>query len=62
MFVHLKNEKMNYSTHFFRAFHISWLCLKASYYLFIHAIYPDVYEYDGSKLIEKIYLECKNSK
>jgi len=60
MFSHLQIENLSYSSHFIRAFNLSWTCLKASYFLFVHAVYPDMYAYEGSKLIEKMYIECKN--
>jgi hypothetical protein len=57
MFSHLKLMKISYSNHFFRAIKISFMCLQASYYLFIHAIYPDVYQFHGTEIIKKVYYE-----
>jgi hypothetical protein len=57
MFNHLKLMKISYFNHFLRAIKISFTCLCASYYLFIHAIYPDIYQFNGTKIITKVYLE-----
>jgi hypothetical protein len=30
------------------------MAFKASYYLFVHSIWPDFFEFDGSREIEKL--------
>lgn len=51
-FHHLYNNNIKYKDHFQLALGYSWQSFKASFYFFIHAIYPDVYEYHGSHTIE----------
>ena len=53
-FKHLQQVKQNYFRHFYDALKYSMLSLKASYYFFIHAIYPDVYITSGSETIDFI--------
>jgi hypothetical protein len=60
MFIHLENEKICYFKHFKRALKLSLMCLQASFYLFIHAIYPDVYEYTGTQIIKNINNNIKD--
>jgi hypothetical protein len=55
MFNHLKLMKISYFDHFLRAMKLSFMCLQSSYYLFIHAIYPDIYQFHGTEIITKVY-------
>ncbi len=55
MFQHLKEVKQNYIEHFFNAMLYSFLSLKASFYFFIHAIWPDIFQIDGSRQILYLY-------
>ena len=51
MFKHLERINKGYFEHFFHAMSYCFISLSASFYFFIHAIYPDVFESDGSKQI-----------
>lgn len=53
-FKHLQQLKQNYFNHFYDALKYSILSLRASYYFFIHALYPDVYVTNGSETIDFI--------
>jgi len=61
-FKHLKEVNMNYTTHFKSCMNYSWKSLQSSYYFFIHGIYPDVYEYNGSINTENLsaLIRCNN--
>lgn len=54
MFQHLKDKNINYTTHFRIAFRMSYLSLKASIKLFIHALIPSLFTNDGTELIKFI--------
>jgi len=51
---HLTRVKQDYWSHFFDAMSYSFTALKASFYFFVHAIYPDLFEFDGSREIHKL--------
>ena len=51
MFKHLERINKGYFEHFFHAMSYCFISLSASFYFFIHAIYPDVFEFDGSRQI-----------
>lgn len=53
-FIHLKYVKQTYSEHFFDAMLFSLIALKASFYFFVHALWPDVFEFNGSIELEKL--------
>ena len=48
---HLIKVRQPYKVHFKDALYYSMLSLKASYYFFVHAIYPDIYTNHGSNTI-----------
>lgn len=54
MFSHLRREKCTYYNHFLRSMSFCIRSLQASFYFFIHAIYPDVFQYSGSRIIRNI--------
>lgn len=53
-FNHLNKVKQNYFEHFFDAISYSCMAFKASCYFFVHSLWPDWFEFDGSKQIEKL--------
>jgi hypothetical protein len=54
MFNHLKQVKQSYLEHFQDGTIYCYLSLKASFYFFIHSIWPDIYEYNGSETISEL--------
>jgi hypothetical protein len=54
-FIHLKNVNQTYIEHFYDAMNFSFMSLRASFYFFIHAIWPDLFLTNGSKQIEKLH-------
>jgi hypothetical protein len=54
-FKHLQETEQTYLFHFINAMHYSYTSFKASLYFFIHAFYPDFFEFDGSKTIYELY-------
>jgi hypothetical protein len=50
-FKHLQELNITYTEHFKNSMSYSIQSLKASFYFFIHAIYPDAFEFDGSRQI-----------
>ena len=56
MFEHLKKVKQTYLEHFQDGTTFCYLSLKASFYFFIHALWPDIYEYNGSKTISHLHM------
>jgi len=42
---------MGYGEHFLHSMSYCFMSLSASFYFFIHAIYPDAFEFDGSRQI-----------
>ncbi len=61
-FRHLQTKNLSYVNHMFGAFRISFKLLSASIYVFIHAFYPDIFEYDGSSIIYSLHSEFENEK
>lgn len=53
-FKHLNLVKQTYFEHFFDAISYSYMASKASFYFLIHSLWPDLFEFDGSKQIEKL--------
>jgi len=53
-FIHLKYVKQSYSEHFFDAMLFSFIAFKAFFYFFVHALWPDIFEFNGSKEIERL--------
>jgi len=54
MFTHLNRVKQDYWSHCFDAMSYSFIAFKASFYFFVHSIYPDLFEFDGSREIENL--------
>lgn len=53
-FNHLKYVKQTYLEHFFDAFSYSCRCFRAGFYFFIHSLWPDLFEFNGSREIEEL--------
>ena len=56
-FKHLQELNITYTEHFKNSMSYSIQSLKASFYFFIHAIYPDVYLTNGSNTIKQFTFE-----
>lgn len=54
---HIKENNTTYFVHMRRALSLSFKSLKASVSLFIHAMYPNMFEYTGSNLIKECITE-----
>ena len=54
---HIKENNTTYFVHMRRAFSLSLKTLQASIALFIHAVYPNIFEYTGSSLIKECIKE-----
>ena len=54
MFKHLDKLNMGYRQHFFHSMSYCFISLSASFYFFIHAFYPDAFEFHGSTLIHHL--------
>ena len=54
---HLKENNIGYFNHMFNSLIYSKESFKASIYFFIHAFFPDIFEYSGSTIIKKLNLE-----
>ncbi len=54
-FNHLILNEQTYFSHFKNSMLYSYISLKASFYFFIHGIYPDIFEFNGSKTIYTLY-------
>jgi|LauGreDrversion4_2_1035121.scaffolds.fasta_scaffold187137_1 hypothetical protein len=52
MFSHLTLVNQTYFEHFFDAMLFSFIAFKAFFYFFVHALWPDVFEFNGSREIE----------
>jgi hypothetical protein len=50
-FYHLIKIKQGYINHFYDAFSYGCHSLQASFYFFIHALYPDLFDLKGSQKI-----------
>lgn len=48
---HLINVNMDYFTHFKRSIGFCFKSFEASFYFFVHAFVPDIFEYNGSETI-----------
>lgn len=62
MFPHLTRVKLTYWEHFFDAISYSFMAFKASFYFFVHAIWPDLFEFDGSNQIANLNAILVNKK
>ena len=62
--IHLQKVKQGYYEHFFDAIYYCGISLKASFYFFIHSLFPDLFEFDGSNTIKQLnnILEKKKQK
>ena len=56
-FNHLNEKKLTYTQHFKTAVNMSYKMTYGGVSLLLHAIYPDIHETTGSKIIEDLYLE-----
>jgi hypothetical protein len=61
-FKHLKYVKQGYFEHLIDALSYSFVSLKASIYFFIHGLYPDLFEFDGSTHINNLNTILTNKK
>lgn len=53
-FNHLKYVEQSYCEHFIDAFSYSCRAFKAGCYFFAHALWPDIFEFDGSREIDEL--------
>jgi hypothetical protein len=53
-FNHLKYVEQTYFQHFIDSFSYSCKSFKAGCYFCIHACYPDIFEFDGSREIDDL--------
>ena len=53
-FNHLNENGCSYIDHFRNASKYSYISLKASFYFFVHAIFPDFYIDNGSKTVNSL--------
>jgi hypothetical protein len=51
MFKHLREVKQGYFEHFINAMSYCLISLTASFYFLVHAIWPDIFEFNGSRQI-----------
>lgn len=54
MFRHLQKVKQTYFEHFFDGMYYCGISLKSSFYFFIHSLWPDLFEFDGSNTIKNL--------
>jgi hypothetical protein len=54
MFIHLKQVNQSYVEHFYDGITYCGISLRASFYFFIHSLWPDLYEFDGSATIKEL--------
>lgn len=50
-FAHLRFANQTYFHHMKDSLHYSWCSFKASFYFFIHAFYPDLFQHSGSDVV-----------
>lgn len=50
-FKHLQIINQTYCCHFCDCMCYSWSSLKSSFYFFLHGIYPDIFQHNGSETI-----------
>ncbi len=62
MFHHLLKAKQSYWSHLYDALGYSILSLKASFVFLVHGIYPDLWEWEGGLIIQKIFITIENKK
>jgi hypothetical protein len=61
-FQHLKLAKQSYIQHFYDSFTYGCMAVKASFYFFVHSLYPDIYEWNGSSQIQFMNTLLQNKK
>lgn len=54
---HIKENNTTYFVHMRRALSLSFKSIQASIALFVHAMYPNIFEYTGSNLIKECVRE-----
>jgi len=61
---HLLKVKQTYIEHLYDALYYSYLSFKASICFFIHSLFPDLFEFDGSRIVKELnnILEEKKAK
>ncbi len=62
MFVHLKKVKQSYFEHFWDAMKYAGMAFQAGFYFMIHGIYPDMCEWEGGMMIQKLFTIIENKK
>lgn len=62
MFSHLTRVKQHYWQHFFDAISYSFMAFKASGFFFVHAVFPDLFEFNGSREIANLNTILVNKK
>lgn len=53
-FCHLQNINQTYHHHFHDAMSYGWLSLKSSFFFIAHALYPDLFMWNGSTTIYEL--------
>lgn len=51
---HLRENNIDYFSHMKRSFYLSINAFKASICFLIHGIYPDILQYNGSRIVFKL--------
>jgi len=54
MFRHLQQVNQSYISHFYDSMNYSFISFRASFYFFIHSLWPDFYEFNGSNAIKEL--------
>ena len=60
MFKHLKNVNKSYFSHLFFAWQTAIQLTLAAFCLFVHGLFPDVFQHTASTIVEFIHLNFKN--
>ena len=56
-FSNLRENNVDYFTHFHRSFSLSFKMFRGSLALFVHAFFPNVFEYTGSNILKECIRE-----
>lgn len=59
---HLHTVKEGYIEHFIFASWFSWRLLACAFAVFLHALVPALFEYNGSQTIETLHTELQRRK
>ena len=51
---HLEENNISYWKHLKFSMTQSTICLKAAFFLFVHSLFPNVFESNGSKAVSKV--------